>query len=114
MQALPRDSERFAEYRPKGFAYDYESGQQHMSKDWRPALQEDAVPAERARSRYTTEFPGRHYTHTGAAQGVTNTYHVPGAHYAWPQANKVTKNLIYQMGKPGPRRPVNEPAHGGL
>ena len=49
MQALPRDSERFAEYRPKGFAYDYESGQQHMSKDWRPALQEDAALANARR-----------------------------------------------------------------
>jgi hypothetical protein len=115
---LPRDSERFAEYRPTGYAYDYESGQQHLSKDHRPALKDDGVTAVKGTSRWTTDFPGRHYTHTGAAKGVTNTYHVPGAHYPWPEFDDVKDgqgiNLIYQQGKVGPRRPVNEPAHGGL
>lgn len=117
---LPRDPERFAKHRPEdtkrfgGYAYDYESGQQHLSKDWRPAFKDEGVTAVKGTSRWTTEFPGRHYTHTGAAKGVTNTYHVPGAHYAWPDAEVVHKNLIYQQGKVGPRRPVNEPAHGGL
>ena len=111
---LPKDSERFAEYRSKGYAYDYESGQQHLSKDHRPAFVDDGVTAVKGTSRWTTDFPGRHYTHTGASKGVTNTYHVPGAHYAWPAAEDVVINQIYKMGKVGPRRPVNEPAHGGL
>ena len=117
---LPKDPERFAKHRPEdtkrfgGYAFDYESGQQHLSKDWRPAFKDDGVTAVKGTGRWTTDFPGKHYTHTGAAKGATNTYHVPGAHYAWPAFEDVKKNLIYQQGTVGPRRPVNEPAHGGL
>jgi hypothetical protein len=111
---LPKDSTRGSEWRGHGFAYDYESGQQHVGKgDWRPVFAEDAVTAVKGTSRWTTQYPGRAYTHQPSKSNFTSTYQIPGAHLPWPAASDAKVNLLYQIGNVGARRPIGEPQHGG-
>eukprot|EP01051_Picozoa_sp_SAG22_P008350 SAG22_NODE_631_length_8376_cov_43.396037_7_plen_636_part_00 len=106
--------ERHAVHRPTGYAYDAESGKQALDVHYRPAYPEEAVAAVKGTNRYTTDYPGKAYTHTAAlkgAGGATGTYQVPGQHVAWGAPGR--PGAIYELGKPGPRKPVGEAQAAG-
>lgn len=106
--------ERHAVHRPVGYAFDAESGKQAIDTHYRPAYPEEATAAVKGTNRWTTDYPGRAYTHTAALRGAgggTGTYQVPGAHFAWPAQPR--PNLLYELGKTGPRKPAGEAQAGG-